>query len=271
MPCGEKGFQAAARAEGLGEPKKDRRFATGAGAWIGLQRKRIGKDERSPAAVAGMQSFGEGLRSRARVGGAVKERTLGRPQEGQRAAGAGVGQEIFRMPVLDIGGDTATGREEAGANPVGNFVMNKGEIGGQRLGASQEGGGRTEGMNGFPTKAGRSVAGEPENQAAPKGGGAGAGEQLDDLAAERCIAEEGAVGGLGGGVMAHGEDRDIVTRAAESDGLLQGPRVPAEMAVGDDENAGRAHEGICLDRTVALATGELRERVCATNHAQTSG
>ena len=222
VPCGEKGFQAAARAEGLGEPKKDRRFATGAGAWIGLQRKRIGKDERSPAAVAGMQSFGEGLRRRARVGGAVKERTLGRPQEGQRAAGARVGQEIFRMPVFDIGGDTMAGREQAGADPVRNFVVNEREIGGVPGRRPQQVRRGTEGLHGKPAKTRGGEAGESEAEATGEDGGALAGgggrccrEKIDGEPAKGRGAEEGDVGRFGGGVVADAEYGDIETGASK--------------------------------------------------------
>ena len=61
-PGGEKVFEAATGADGLGEPEKGRwTVGGGAGGREWLQGKRIGDDGGAPAAVAGVEGGGEGV------------------------------------------------------------------------------------------------------------------------------------------------------------------------------------------------------------------
>ena len=89
----------------------------------------VGDDLWAASAVAGVQGVGEGVRCGGSVDGTMEERAFNRADQRERTSGAFVGEEIFGVPVLDVGAHAAAFRDETDADPMRDFVVNDSQVG----------------------------------------------------------------------------------------------------------------------------------------------
>jgi hypothetical protein len=187
-----------------------------------------------------VESVGEGVRGRRGVGGVVEEAAFDVAEQAERTGEAVLGQEVFGVPVFDVGGDAAAVIEEAGADAVRDLVVDDGEVGRVRAGGAEEDGSRAEGVEVGPAEAGHRLASESVPQEAQENTPARraiARQEVERDAAEGRASGQGGVKRFGGRVVAGRENGDGVTGLAEHGGFFEDARVARERTVGDNQDA----------------------------------
>src|SRR5690606_12231107 len=111
----------------------------------------------------------EGFGGGGDVGGAVQQVALRAAKKVERPADAVGGEKVLAVPVLDVGGDAAAGVEQAETGPVGDLVVNDGQVGGAGARGAEQGGGGTEGVDGGGAAARGEIAGEADAGATQPG------------------------------------------------------------------------------------------------------